>query len=414
MKKTISFLIITVLIFNGLNAQSSRAWPEQIATVNPPHYNINSFTDSSNFSTSFGPTLSGGKIVATNQGDGGGFQKWISFKDTVCSNHWRIAFRFRNTSAKGANTFGASVGIRSVNTTARYSMSAFANTSNSGTTGRRELFKEANSGAWASLLTSSTTVANAQNDWLVVTMERNNQKLTITVWNSTTNVASDRDPITLSTTDGNSVLPNTGVPTMWIHSSTGGVEIDSFFFQDLSVKYADIAFIADSKGTAFDASTFAASWTSLVASKYPSFEVFAGHADKTAEIKARLTQIIAAKPKVAICAFGSNDIRNGISSATWQANYKYIDSALTVNGIYVLHCLPFKEASLDQSALTSFLQTDAQFTGRIINTDVVTQRAGLLSGDNIHLNDAGNLIVSDQVIYAPQLINRVRYQNPNQ
>jgi lysophospholipase L1-like esterase len=385
-------IITTLCLKQSTTADSPRAYNPYPAgaCLAPAHYAINTFADSSNWYTSMGATISSNRISVANGGDVV-FGKFVSFKDTVCSNHWRISARGWNATTKSGNTYGFSVGMRSVNTFSLNSMAVFPNTSNDGNTGRFEFFTQSNGNSFLSTfrMGSGSTVANAVNDKLVVSMERNNSTLRMTVYNATTQIVSADTTVTISLTS-TPIMPNASVPTIWFHSSAGTVLVDSFYFQDYEPANADIAFVGDSKTLGYGTTAFTNTFASILGQTFPNYAVYAGFGDRTQEVRARLSQIIAAKPKVVILAIGSNDIRNSVSTGTWQGNYTYIDATLRAAGIIVWHCLPFKEGVGGVDLTTQKDWIAANFTGRVIDTWTPTNEASCLYSDGIHVNDRGH------------------------
>lgn len=395
-------LIITSLcVKQSTTADSPRAYNPYPAgaCLYPAHYAINSFADSSNWYTSMGATISSNRISVANGGDVV-FGKFVSFKDTVCSNHWRVSARAWNATTKSGNTYGFSVGMRSVNAFSLNSMAVFPNTSNDGNTGRFEFFTQSNGNSFVSTfrMGAGSVVANAVNDKLVVSMERNNNTVRMTVYNSTTQTVSADTTVNISLTS-TPIMPNAAVPTIWFHSSSGAVLVDSFYFQDFEPQNADIAFVGDSKTLGYGATSFTNTFASILGQTFPNYAVYAGFGDRTQEVRARLPQIIAAKPKVVILAIGSNDIRNSVSSGTWQGNYTYIDATLRAAGIIVWHCLPFKEnpgsGGVDLTTLKNWQA--ANFVGRTINAWDATSEANCIYTDGIHLNDRGHKRVATAI-----------------
>jgi lysophospholipase L1-like esterase len=397
----IGLIVAALLLKSPSAADSPRAYNPYPAgsCLSTAYYATNIFSDSSNWYTSMGATISSNRISVVNGGDVV-FGKFISFKDTVCSNHWRVTARGWNATTKSGNTYGFSVGMRSVNAFSLNSMAVFPNTSNDGNTGRFEFFTQANGASFTSTfrMGAGSAVANAVNDKLVVSMERNNSTVRMTVYNQTTQTVAADTTVTISLT-GTPIMPNAAVPTIWIHSTSGTVLIDSFYFQDFEPQNADIAFVGDSKTLGYGATNFASTYPSILGQTFPNYAVFAGFGDRTQEVRARLPQIIAAKPKVVILAIGSNDIRNSVTTGTWQANYTYIDNTLRAAGITVWHCLPFKEntgsGGVDLTSQKNWIA--ANFAGRTIDTWTPTNEASCTYSDGIHLNDRGNKRVATAI-----------------
>lgn len=187
-------------------------------------------------------------------------------------------------------------------------------------------------------------------------------------------------------------LPNTSWQCLWSHG--GQKTLTKFVVNSASLDKPNIVCIGDSKTAGFAADSITARWPALVNSGTVS--VYAGDGDVTADTLAGINYVVARAPQKAILFIGCNDIRAAISSGTWQSNYTSIVNALTGAGAQVVHVLPAPEASLDQSALKSWIQTTYP-NHLLIDPSEGWVNATHLSADNVHPNATGHAFIASKI-----------------
>ena len=146
--------------------------------------------------------------------------------------------------------------------------------------------------------------------------------------------------------------------------------------------------IGDSKLTWYG-NTITQSIPDLLYAKYGNVINHGKSGDKTAEVVSTTDEVIALNPRQAIVTIGSNDLRNGVSSGTWQANIDTIYNRYTRAGIEVYFDLMY-ETDEDQSTLVTYLSST--YPTRYIGAGyTATQNcASCLLADNIHMTAYGN------------------------
>jgi lysophospholipase L1-like esterase len=129
----------------------------------------------------------------------------------------------------------------------------------------------------------------------------------------------------------------------------------------------------------------------------------AGFGDRTAEGVARikdLTQRL--QPKKVFVMLGTNDIGNGVSSATWQANLTTIYNAFTNAGIGCVFLCPPPSNNFDASVVKTWLNTNYSTHYIDTYTPLVGTGTGLNasynSGDGTHPNDAGHALIASTIL----------------
>jgi lysophospholipase L1-like esterase len=196
--------------------------------------------------------------------------------------------------------------------------------------------------------------------------------------------------------------------TIWNVGSASTCTISDFNVTTNQVSNVPTLFVGDSKTSGSGASS-AANTIWAVGSSVLVKECNAGPGDETQNVIDRLTEIIAYRPKNVILWIGCNDLRFGVPTATWQANYSTIVTTLQNAGITVYNVLSSPENSLDVTPLNSYIQ--ARYSNLIdaytplLNIGGTGLNPIYNCGDGVHLNDAGYLKVHDliQVAY-PSII----------
>jgi len=125
----------------------------------------------------------------------------------------------------------------------------------------------------------------------------------------------------------------------------------------------------------------------------------AGPGDCTSEVILKLPALLALKPRYVVLNIGSNDIAEGVSSGTWQANLVTIRNTLVAEGIEVIWLYIMPRNDFDVTPVNTFIA--ATFTDTIVDTFTPLKDGGTgLNatydfGDGRNINYAGaNLIFS--------------------
>lgn len=142
--------------------------------------------------------------------------------------------------------------------------------------------------------------------------------------------------------------------------------------------------------------------------------IMAGAGNKISDVLKIVPYVISLSPKNVILAIGSNDVRQGVASGTWQTNYQSITDQLVAAGINVIHLKPMKENSLDLSAQRNWIETT--YPGKFIDTWHPSTRTGfILAADGIHPDIKGHRWILDLLrSKLPSMLVNVKAQNPNE
>lgn len=260
---------------------------------------------------------------------------------------------------------------------------------NTGTAGQLNLYDDS-----GTLLTGpSSALAFSLNDQVELTYVKEKDTYTFYARNLT---ASNNPTVSLTynytnnTGTGLSARPSMG---RYCVSSFGGTfSLNSLKIYSKDIVGAELMVIGDSK-VLYYTSQWNKRWVELLRNDLASLSISAGGGEMTADVLTRINQIIALKPKKVLLAIGSNDVRNGVSSSTYNANYDNISSQLISAGVDVYYTLFKETGSVDQSTLWTHI-TGTYSASKII--DNYTYQIPL--ADGIHPNDDGGRMIYTNII----------------
>lgn len=327
-------------------------------------------------------SVSSGKISISG---GSGFTQSLDLNGHTMLEKWKIKAQVKIITRSS----GFGLGIRGDNYSPVHAIGHFStNTDANG--GKVFLYAGV---ANSNVATSTSALTIATNDVIEVTVERDVNKFTITARNVTTNSTSVSATYTYTMVSPH--LNNTG---RFAFMQFGGTnELQSLEITSNELKNANLMTIGDSKTQGYYAESFFDRYSTILSQTFGPVVINAGGYDRTSDVRKRYAEIKALAPKQVLLAIGSNDIRSGVSQATYEAYYEEIVDTLESYGIKVFHLLPFKETTLDQTALKTFIESNYP-ANRIIDTYTPTLAPGLLDADGVHPNAAGNRVIANAII----------------
>jgi hypothetical protein len=364
-------------------------------------YDEDTWTDLSDFIVNTaGATIVSNKI---NIPDGGvtDFTKSLQLAPYSCVNHWKIEIEFSLTVPISGSTTGISIGIQSTNANSACSIATYFSTSTTNT-GRMELFAQANSAnpltGWTSRGSASSNLTFAEDDIIKFSMERLNNHLYMRAENLSQAVASVYYEEIMPLDNIFIIPPNTG--HFAIFSQGGNFTINRWTVWNNEVQNPEIMFLGDSKTLGYGANSFYNTYPGIVGNRYNNISISAGFGDKTADLLNHIDEIIAINPNQVILSIGSNDLRFGVSNATFQANYTSIVNQLTTAGIEVIHLSPTYESVQDNSGQAIWISTTF---APYINIYRQTSLPGGLYTDGIHWSvitdrEVANIVISSNLL----------------
>ena len=177
----------------------------------------------------------------------------------------------------------------------------------------------------------------------------------------------------------------------------GDYRINSYSYSTTEYKNIFGLLVGDSKSEGYFVDSDANRISTLVDAGVTNyFSLAAGGGNVTQDILNNIDEIILKNPTNAVLFIGRNDL--GVTpEVTWKANYASIVSQLQAAGINVWHQLPTPEAVLDQSVLTTYINSTYP-ANRIISVPAGWVVGTDVSSDGIHLTIAGALKVANNIL----------------
>ncbi len=340
-------------------------------------YNKNSWANTSDFTTFGDATVSlSGSYINIGSATNGSFNNYIKFSRVTNLNKYRITIEFKIINAPSSTSFGLGLGLRSANSIPANVYQYVARIGLPSTANGKRIYIDAGSTTYTNRFSSATDFSFALNDIIRLTVEQDLNVVTCTYLNLTTGnaqVGSYSFPISTAP-----ILPNTG--NFVIHMLGGTYEMRKLKIESKDYENAKLICVGDSKTVGYFADSFAGAFSHQLINYSRGVSVNAGGNDKTAEVLLKIPELIALKPKRILLNIGSNDKRNSVTFATWQANYDSIVSQLETAGIEVYHLLQLNESVLTFTDYNSHI-TSTYDSSKIIDAGVIS-----LNADGIHPN----------------------------
>jgi lysophospholipase L1-like esterase len=259
-----------------------------------------------------------------------------------------------------------------------------------------KIWKQASGIPGTAITTANVASGNAAvNDVLRLTYSQRAAVITLNIENLTQGTTNSL--IATSPLDGNTALfqpPNVGRFRVCVIAGTYDLINLSLISQQMLRQ--QVACFGDSKTAGLSALSDAARWGNLIGPHFSGINVIGGSGDYTATKLTEMSYLLSLQPRNVILNIGRNDLKYGIASATWQANYASIVSQLQTAGINVVHLMPIPETQQDQTALTSFINTTYPSANKIDVTSAWVNATDL-SADTIHPNPAGHTLIANTI-----------------
>jgi hypothetical protein len=298
----------------------------------------------------------------------------------------KIVVKYKVTGTLSSSTSGLASGHYSTNALGSLSnMMGYFNTTTTGTGTGSLILGTSNTNS----ATSSTSIAYTSGDYLIMTIERDYDKVFLSVRDATTDSAMVQTIFQYNTTSAsNSVTPNVPNSGVFGWANLGGtVTIDSIAVTTKVPYGAPLAIISDSKGW-YSVPMFA-SIGALFMTKYPGAFITGGPTDGIRDVLTRLREIdtVLRPQQVLMVSIPRNDDAFGISPTIWKANCISVDSAMRANGISVVWTDGVFENQSTQANVYPFI--DSAFADHLQRTLKVGNVSGNVAGDNIHVSIPG-------------------------
>lgn len=185
--------------------------------------------------------------------------------------------------------------------------------------------------------------------------------------------------------------------------SFGGQHTVYFFNVSTNeVEDCDILFIGDSKTVGYYAGSEANTFTNLIKTDFPTKKicVSAGGGGTTKSALKVIEELKSYNAKKVFIFLGCNDVRIG---SAYQTFYPQLVDELEKNGSEIYHILSAPENAIDVTSLNTFIST-RYVSGNILNAYTLlwsgfstSLNVIYNSGDGVHLNAAGELVIKNLV-----------------
>jgi lysophospholipase L1-like esterase len=358
------------------------------------------------------PSLTGWANTGTTNSFSGGemnlsggslnFAKYIVNTDYGTTNlmDWKITCIFRPQQIDATNRAFV-IGVQSNGLNFPHSAQAaigFGTTA--GVNGLVRIFKDGTILATGASLMSSLNV----NDRIQLEFVRSGWTFTLTATNLTqTSVV----PVSVSFTVNGSITSNAILTPgrFAIYAFSGTQIVENYVVTTTAWKYPKSIFVGDSKTEGFSVTLLSNAYPALTySSSSNKYNVVAKANNEIGECLGAIHEVVAMQPTYCLLNFGSNDLRFGVASATWQANYLSYVTQLKNAGIIPIHILPPKEVSLDVTPIYTYITSN--YTGDLMVDCYTGWNTGtMLVADGIHPNQTGENYIQSQIIATvPQIL----------
>ena len=358
-----------------------------------------------------GITRSTNKLVLS--GAPGFFKSYIYHNDPnspfryTCLENWKTRVRLKTPASFNSTSHGVSIGVVSSNTYNPHS--TLLRWSWNPGNGKIYMYYKATT---SKQIISTTAFAPTANTFYWIEVTRTKDSFTYTIFDGVTGTTQlYTTTLTFPTfTPANYVKAhNTGQFCIQQFGGTN-TEVTNWQVSTVAIKNADFIGVGDSNMHGLFATSNSQRFVeSAMTTANKSFNILAGTADRTAEVVQRLPEIIALAPKAVVLSIGRNDLTNSIPLATVQANVNTIINTLEAAGITV-YLAGVIASNTNVSALQTFYNSKSNLK---VNSFTATKSAttnslasAYNSGDGIHLNAAGNTVLSNlllTLVTAPML-----------
>jgi len=357
-------------------------------------------------------TRSTNKLVLS--GAPGFFKSYVYHDDPnspfryTCLENWKTRVRLKTPALFDITSHGVSIGVVSSNSYNPYS--TLLRWSWKPGNGKIYMYYKATT---SKQIISTTAFAPTANTFYWIEVTRNKDSFTYTILDGATGtIQLYSTTLTFPTfTTANYVKAhNTG---QFCIQQFGGTktEVTNWQVSTEAIKNADFIGVGDSNMHGMFATGNSQRFVeNAMTTANRSFNILAGTADRTVEVVQRLPEIIALAPKAVVLSIGRNDLTNSIPLATVQENITTIINTLEAAGITV-YLAGVIASNTNVSALQTFYNSKSNIK---VNSFAATKSAttnslasAYNSGDAIHLNSAGNTLLSNllsTIITAPILV----------
>ena len=367
-----------------MNAVRAISLPTTVGSI----YNVSSYSNLNDF-TVHGATAS---VVSNKIRFSGGANTFTQTLDlssisgvnigNSLAMKWTTAITF-TVPTLTATSFGIGVGVKSYNNGGTIEDLVLKINTSTTSTGVMTLCQ----GITHIVVDTSPALTISAGDVVTLSMTRNIDTITYFATNVTTITTAATRSVIMFTDANNQHQPNTHKFAMY-NFSTDNLDVSAYSVAINEYYQPDLLILGDSKTAGYRATAQTLGGAFLIKNaRSPKTVVFGGPSDASADfvsVMYMITNYI--KPRYLMLCGLSNDIRQGVSAATWKANLASIVSQCVSAGIIPILCTGFYETSLSQAAVQTEMNTNySSYTIIDIVDTVIT-----LNADGIHPDTAGH------------------------
>lgn len=250
-------------------------------------------------------------------------------------------------------------------------------------------------GTTQNYITNGALTSLSAGDMVDCTLTRSGWKITATATNRSNSQFSTCSLI-CNTPNGNE---RPTISRMCFYPISGTVFVDNVSFTINHKKPARYIVIGGSISDGFSASSQSAAYVSVIQSNFTQAVCNDSSSyNVTTNALNVLPEILSHQPATALLVIGGNDVLFNVPTATWQSNYSFLTTQLQAAGVRVKHVLPTPRNTTDLTTLKTWVSTNFPADSVIdVWTPMVTNLTKLKavydSGDGVHPNDAGHLLM---------------------
>jgi lysophospholipase L1-like esterase len=315
------------------------------------------------------------------------YQPWLT-----CSDHWTLRWTQR-FGALTSSSFGVGVGLKNFQAAGGNDTGYNAILTGAGASLGRIQIQRYN-GSTQLILSSGNAMALATNNQLDCSLTRVGWTLTAT--------ASNRANAQVSTATFTFNLVSAFTPSIsriCLYSLGGTVLLDDISFSLDRRKRSRFIVVGGSGSEGYNASSYDKTYVAVLQSNFVEAVCndSASYNTITNSVSV-LPEILAHQPGMAILMIGGKDLQFGYPTAQWQNGYSNLVAQLRANGAQVRHALNTPRSVVNLLPIRDFILTNYP-ASEVIDTwtPFVTNSWKLKpvydSGDGIHPNDAGHLLL---------------------
>ena len=317
------------------------------------------------------------------------YQPWLT-----CSDHWTIRWTQR-FSALNSSSLGVGVGLKNFQAAGGNDVNYNALFAGAGASLGKCLIEKYD-GATEVTMSSGNAISFSAGDTLDCSLARTFWTLTATISNRANAQVSSASFTFVPHVTTTTTPP---ISRVCMFPLGGTVYVDNFSFSIERRKPARFIQIGGSASEGEAASAYSKCFVSVVQSNY--LEAIcndSGSWNSVSNAVSVLPEILAHRPGTAILMTAGNDLYYNYPTAQWQNGYSNLVAQLQATGARVKHCLPTPRNSVNLLPLKNYIQANYP-AADIIDcwTPLLTNTSSLKpiydSGDGVHFNDAGHLLV---------------------